>query len=191
MPTRTPPASVAVLDGALTWTHDCLQRARCAPADAPTPCAGWDLARLLEHMEDSLAALGDAARLGHVDVPDPTHTRDTARAVDDLVRRACATRAAWLHRLTSAPMAIGDLRLGRDTVALVGALEIAVHGWDVAQAAGVRRDLPEDLATRLYDVALVAVPAADRATRFAPPVPVSAAAPAGVRLLAYLGRIQP
>lgn len=181
---------MAVLDGALTWTHDCLQRARTSPGHVPTPCTDWDLGLLLDHMEDSLAALGEAARLGHVDVSASVGTRDTARAVDDVVRRACATRAAWRCRLTSAPVGIDDLRLGRDTVALVGALEIAVHGWDVTQAAGARRQLPEDLAARLYDVARVAVPVEDRAPRFAPPVPVPSTAPAGVRLLAYLGRIQ-
>lgn len=181
---------MAVLDGALTWTHDCLQRARTSPTHVPTPCTDWDLGLLLDHMEDSLIVLGEAARLGHVDVSASAEARDTAGAVDAIVRRACATRAAWRCRLTSAPVMLDDLRLGRDTVALVGALEIAVHGWDVAQAAGARRELPEDLAARLYDVALVAVPAEDRGSRFAPPVPVSSTARAGVRLLAHLGRIQ-
>jgi len=85
---------------------------------------------------------------------------------------------------------VGDLALGRDTVALVGALEIAVHGWDVATATGQGRRLPEDLAVRLYDVALAVVTPDERGKYFGPAVSVSASALAGTRLLAHLGRTE-
>ena len=120
--------------------------------------------------------------------PEP---RDAGQIVDRLVQRACAMRAAWLQRLTSAPIGVGDLALGRDTLALVGALEIAVHGWDVAQAVGSGLRMPEDLAARLYDVALVVVTPDERGTRFAEAVEVPMNAPASMRLLAHLGRHQP
>jgi uncharacterized protein (TIGR03086 family) len=188
MSTASPPRSVAVLDSAVIWTHECLQQARTTPLDAPTPCHDWDLGRLLEHMDDSLVALAEAAELGQLQVRDPPLRDDTARTVDRLIQRACRTRAAWQQRLTSAPISVRDLPLGRDTVALVGALEIAVHGWDVACAAGRPRPVPEDLAVRLYDVALAVVTPEERGRRFAAPVPVPGAAPAGTRLLAHLGR---
>ena len=104
MSTVSPPASVAVLDSAITWAHGCLQLARTSDLALPTPCAGWDLGRLLAHMEDSLEALGEAAELGRVRVADPGDLKDAGRTVDRLVQRACATRAAWLRRLTSAPI---------------------------------------------------------------------------------------
>ena len=91
-------------------------------------------------------------------------------------------------RLTSAPVSIGDLALGRDTLAMVGALEIAVHGWDVARAVGSGRQIPEDLAARLYDVAQLVVTTEERGTRFAEPVPVPHDASFSTRLLAHLGR---
>jgi hypothetical protein len=50
--------------------------------------------------------------------------------------------------------------------------------------------LPEDLAVRLYDLALAIVPPGERGTRFAPAVEVPPSAPTSTRLLAHLGRRQ-
>ena len=188
MSTTSPPASVAVLDSAVTWTHSCLQLARTSDLSVPTPCGDWDLGQLLAHMEDSLEALGEAAELGRVRVADLEGRVDPGRTIDRLVQRACTTRAAWLRRLTSAPISVGDLALGRDTLAMVGALEIAVHGWDVSQAVGTGLRMPEDLAARLYPVAQVVVSPAERGTRFAAALHVPASAPMSTRLLAHLGR---
>ncbi|MET0997133.1 MAG: TIGR03086 family metal-binding protein [Marmoricola sp.] len=188
MSTASPPRSVAVLDSAVTWTRSCLQLARTFPLTQPTPCAEWDLGQLLVHMDDSLVAMAEAAELGYVRLDPQPLTGDPGQLVDLIVQRACRTRAAWQERLTSAPMGVGDLALGRDTIALVGALEIAVHGWDVARATGQDVRLPEDLAVRLYDVALVVVPPDERGRRFGPVVPVPSSAPMSIRLLAHLGR---
>ena len=188
MSTASPPRSVAVLDSAVTWTHSCLQHARTSPMSLPTPCEAWDLGQLLVHMDDSLVVIGEAAELGRVGVDLQPGPADPGQLVDRIVQRACRTRAAWHERLTSAPVGVGDLALGRDTIALVGALEIAVHGWDVARATGQDSRLPEDLAMRLYDVALAVVTPAERGRRFAPPVSVPASAPMSTRLLAHLGR---
>ena len=108
--------------------------------------------------------------------------------MDRVIQLGCGTRAAWHARLTSAPITISDLSLGGDTTALVGALEIAVHGWDVARATGQQRRLPEDLAVRLYDVARAVVTPGERGTRFGPALDVPPSAPASTRLLAHLGR---
>jgi len=186
---------VAVLDSAVTWTHRCLQLARTSSLSLPTPCSEWDLGQLLMHMDESLVAIGEAAELGHVAVdpqPRPSQPRpeEPAQLVDRIVQRACSTRTAWQQRLTSAPVGVGDLALGRDTVALVGALEIAVHGWDVATATGQPRPLPEDLAVRLHDVALAVVTPDGRGNRFGPAVSAPSSAPASTRLLAHLGRTE-
>ncbi len=186
--TTSLPASVAVLDGAVAWTHGWLQQARTSPLSLPTPCRRWDLGQLLTHMDESLMAIAEAAELGRVDVDPQPFPPGPDELVDRIVQRACRTRAAWHQRVTSAPMCVGDLALGRDTVALVGALEIAVHGWDVAVATGQAPRLPEDLATQLFDVALAVVLPQERGRRFAEQVTVPLAAPVGTRLLAHLGR---
>jgi uncharacterized protein (TIGR03086 family) len=184
----SPPRPVAVLDSAVVWTRDRLHAARRSPLTLPTPCSEWDLGDLLAHMEDSLTTLAEAARLGHVDLAAGRAPLDRAHVVDRVLRRACTARAAWLDRVTSAPVTVDELPLGHDTVVLVGALEIAVHGWDVAQATGERCPLPEDLAARLLGVARAVVTPTERGPRFGPAVAVEPSASAGARLLAHLGR---
>ena len=188
MSTYSPPRPVAVLDSAVTWTAACLQLARSSALDLPTPCADWDLGQLLTHMEDSLAALNEAAEDGRVPVGGLALHAGKGPSVDRVLQLGCGMRAAWHARLTSAPISISDLRLGHDTTALVGALEIAVHGWDVARATGQNRRIPEDLAVRLYDVARAVVTPGERGARFAPAVEVPPTALTSTRLLAHLGR---
>ena len=187
MHTTAPPRSVAALDAALTWTHGRLDLARATPLEAPTPCAAWDLGRLLTHMDESLVALAEAAEVGHVPI-DVVRRCEPGALVDRLVERACRTREAWVERLTSAPVSVGGLALGRDTLVLVGALEIAVHGWDVAQACGDTREIPASVAEPLLAVAWAVVPASERGRRFAECVEVAGSESAGTRLLGHLGR---
>lgn len=180
-----------MLDSAVAYARTTLERARSSRLTLPTPCADWDLEALLLHMEDSLSALGEAADLGRVAVRDERRHGEAVGVdglVDQLVQQACTIRSAWLARLTSAPVTVGDLTLGRDTLVLVGALEIAVHGWDVAEATGSPSPIPEDLAVRLYDVALAVVTPQERGRRFGPPVDVAPTASTGRRLLGHLGR---
>jgi uncharacterized protein (TIGR03086 family) len=188
MSTVSPPRPVVVLDGAIAWTHGCLQLAAGQPLSLRTPCRDWDLGRLLEHMDDSLLALGEAAELGHVSVDPLPRRRTTEGLVERLVQRACRTRTAWHERITSAPISVGDLSLDRDTLVLVGALEIAVHGWDAGRACGDDRPIPDELAVPLLETARTVVTWPERGRRFGPPVPVDAVAPSGARLLAHLGR---
>ena len=185
--TTSPPSAVAVLDGAVAWTLERLQAARAQPLSQPTPCGEWDLGRLLAHLNEALVAIGEAAELGRITLDQPGRG-DGEQLVDRIIERACRARAAWLRRLTSAPVGVGDLTLGRDTVVLVGALEIVVHGWDVSQATGECRTIPAELAVRLYGVATAVVTPDERGRRFGPVVPVPADAPVATRLLAHLGR---
>ncbi len=188
MSTGSPPGAVGLLDGALVWACDCLQLARTCSSGVVTPCRDWDLGQLLVHLDESVAALGEAAELGRVRLDPPLEGREVDLLVDRIVQRAWRTRAGWQRRVTSAPVWVGDLPLGRDTIAGVGALEIAVHGWDVAAAAGRPVGLPADLAERLHQVARLVVTPDERRRRFAPSVPVHPSASASTRLLAHLGR---
>ena len=81
---------------------------------------------------------------------------------------------------------VGGLPLPAGIVACTGAVEIAVHGWDVSAALGRGGSIPPALATRL--LAICPLLATSREGLFAPPVPVSPEASPGDRLLGYLGR---
>ena len=63
---------------------------------------------------------------------------------------------------------IADRELGAGIVAATGAVEVAVHGWDVARACRQDRPVPPALAEELLDLGRCWSAAEDRPTRFAP-----------------------
>jgi uncharacterized protein (TIGR03086 family) len=156
-----------------------------------TPCEGWDLRTLLLHVSDSLGVLTGALRAGQVGLGPPPAPEPTAGAdpVACLRRRArdllgaCAAAGAE-ERL----VAIADRELTASMVTAAGAIEIAVHGWDISVACGIRRPVPPGLAAELLPLAPLLIPRATRAGLFADPVPVPEPACPGDRLIAFLGR---
>jgi uncharacterized protein (TIGR03086 family) len=166
----------------------------------PTPCREWDLRMLLQHGCESLAALEEGFATGCVrlaaagDCPDgggPDASRPAAGGPAGVfVTRARSLLACWA-RAGSPAVAIGGLPLAAEVVAAAGALEIAVHGWDVAQASGSRLAIPPSLAARLLQVAPLLVTGTDRPQLFAAPVAVRCEASASEKLTAFLGRPVP
>ena len=182
------PAGAELLERAVGYTRGCLQLVPGTPSDARTPCERWDLRTLLRHMDDALAVVTDAAEVGYVDlVPVPT-AGELPLLVERLRQRACALLAAWSEHPGTGEVTVAGHPLRTDLLAAAGSLEIAVHGWDVAQACGVDRPVPAALALDLLDVVPLLVTEADRPARFAPRVDVPVHARPSTRLLAALGR---
>lgn len=183
-------AGTELLERALAFTRGSLALVTPAQFEQPTPCSTWRLRDLLEHMEDSLVALHDAAAEGAVAlVPWPPATPDDEPAVVASLRHhGCALLGAWTRLEQDQRVAVGGRPLPASTVALVGALEVTVHGWDVARACGDTRPLPEQLAGVLLEHADALVTPDDRGVRFAEPVRLPPGRPAGDRLLALTGR---
>ena len=156
-----------------------------------TPCEGWDLRTLLLHVSDSLGVLAEAMRVGHIALSPPPAPEPAAEAdpLPCLRRRArtllgaCAAASAE-ERL----VAIADRELTASMVTAAGAIEIAVHAWDISVACGIRRPIPPALAAELLPLAPLLIPRATRAGLFADPVPMPGAASPGDRLVAFLGR---
>jgi uncharacterized protein (TIGR03086 family) len=156
-----------------------------------TPCAGWDLRTLLFHVSDSLGVLAEAMRAGHVAPGPPPGHEPTAGAdpVAGLRRRARALLGASAAAGADERLvAIGDRELTASMITAAGAIEIAVHGWDISVACGIRRPVPPGLAAALLPLAPVLIPRAARSGLFADPVPVPEPACPGDRLVAFLGR---
>jgi uncharacterized protein (TIGR03086 family) len=187
LPTASTMRAVALLERAIDYPRQALLGGRPALLPAPTPCADWDLRALLAHMDDSLAAFTEAADLGTVDLRPLASTPEAHRLVESLRLRACAALGAWSARHGDRPVSVGGGRLDPGVVAAAGALEITVHGWDVARACGLDLPIPDSLADALLDVALDLVADTDRPARFGRPVPVGSVG-RGDALLAFLGR---
>lgn len=177
-----------LLERAMTYTLGSLALVTDAVLERPTPCADWDVHLLLIHMNESLAALCDAADTGWVDLV-PDRNEPIAAGLAAAVRaRACRLLGAWFAPGRPALISVGDRPLPSAIVASAGAIEIAVHGWDLALACGQHRPLASSLAEELLDLATLMVTDADRPERFSRPVPVDARVSPTERLIAYLGR---
>ncbi len=194
--TPLPPAAPAVAslmaDAAAPFAAIARAAAR-TPLTAPTPCAGWDVRALVNHLlywGPVLAAAGErsgsappAAAEEDVDlVGDGWPTRLVAVVAD--VAGAWGVPAAWTGTVSlGAPEPlpagmIGGMALG----------ELVVHGWDLARAAAVDVAWPQPVA----DAALEAVRGMAAQGRdmgvFGPEVPVPADATALDRALGLSGR---
>ena len=191
--------AIELLAGAIGYLLSVCAPIGTAEMTLPTPCPDWDLARLLGHLCDSMADLETALRTGRLDLVGPP-----ARAGGDLVealrdRAAQLLCAGYCYGGPERFVAVGGLPMPAGLVACTGAVEIAVHGWDVSAArarAGRARTggegdvpgtpIPAGLAARMLGLSPLLV--ASREGLFAVPVEVPAQASPGDRLLGYLGR---
>ena len=197
----TLPGAIGLLAGAVSYMLGV-----CAPLGPgemalPTPCPHWDLARLLGHLCESMADLETALRTGRLDLDAPPGR--TGGDPDEALRDRAAELlcAGYCYGGPERFVAVGGLPIPAGVVACTGAVEIAVHGWDVSAAraragrgrAGGDGDgdvreapIPAALATRMLRLGPLLV--AGREGLFGVPVEVPAQASPGDRLVGYLGR---
>ena len=182
-----PPGAVELLERAVAYARGSLLLVAEDDLGRATPCAGWTLADLLRHMDDSLAVMAEAAQGSVLElVPGPAPEGERA-LLDSICHRARGLLASW-HPARSDAVGVGELFLGRELVGSVGALEITLHGWDVAQALDRPRPIPPALAMDLWPVARDHVTEADRPVPFGPALDVPDWASPQERLLAHTGR---
>lgn len=153
--------------------------------DNRTPCAEWNLHQLMAHLNDGVQALTDALASGYVSA-EPIGGETCPVAV--LQAEASRLLGALSVARGSGAISIAGHPLAVTVVAGAGALEVAVHGWDVARACGERRPIPARLAAELLELAPLLVTDAERPGRFAPAVPLPRGSGPSDRLLAFVGR---
>ncbi|MFE0463481.1 TIGR03086 family metal-binding protein [Kitasatospora sp. NPDC058965] len=170
--------------------------------ELPTPCAGWDLRRLLAHLIGQQYGFAAAAR-GHGDQPGvfTDHPLLDAPAVAFTALASFADSARELVDAFAAaeaadrPFALPEILPGHpfapERAISFHLLDTVVHGWDLAVTLGRPFNCPDGLAELVLRVAR-AVPA-DPAARapgraFAPPLPVADALPPLDEALLLLGR---
>jgi len=179
---------IGLLERAINYTLGSLHLVTPQALSSPTPCAGWDVRALLAHLDGSFRALQEAADLGRVDLTAPGDG-GAGDPIAGVRNRACLLVGAWTNagedeRLIS----VAGSPLTAGIVTGAGAIEAAVHGWDLARACGRRHPIPQTLAEEMLDLAPLLVTAVDRPGRFAAAVEVGPSAIAGDRLVAFLGR---
>jgi uncharacterized protein (TIGR03086 family) len=185
-----PRGSADLMAMALRYTLGSLPYVTPVSLSGPTPCAAWDLATLLTHLSDSLAALQEALVTGCVslDLAAAAQVIPADGLVAMLRVQAGRLLAASSAGRADRPVAIADRRLAGRQMAAAGALEIAVHGWDIAEACHCRRPIPAALAASILAVAPLVVTEVTRGAQFADPVAPGPQAAPGDRLVALLGR---
>jgi uncharacterized protein (TIGR03083 family) len=171
--------SLAVLQEGLTSRRIALHPGPEDTAVTADPLAAFRAraARLLATSRALAGGPGHGA--GHGSDGQERHGHPVHGPINGLCRAAALTHGVIL---------IGGHWLPRDIAAGAGALEVAVHGWDIALACGRPEPIPGALAARLLQLSPLLVPAAGRAPLFAEPVPVPAAAGPSDQLAAFLGR---
>ena len=194
-----PPGATGLLAAAVSYTLGVCALVRPGDMALPTPCADWDLAMLLAHLNASIADLETAISAGTLDLERPPDhaVGDPVETLRD--RAAQLLCAAYVYGVPGRFVAVSGLPVPAGLVACTGAVEIAVHGWDVsvARGAAVRpieplrliepvRPIPAALASRMLGLCPLLV--AGREGLFADPVEVAAQASPGDKLVAFLGR---
>jgi uncharacterized protein (TIGR03086 family) len=163
----------------------------------PSPCAGWDLRALLEHMigqnhgfADVVAGVDDLPAAAFA--PRSFDDAGAASAWEESADRVAAAFGAAAGERDVLLVEISDeVRFPVTTVLGFHLLDTAVHTWDVATAAGRRFRPDEDLAVVVAGLAARVPdgPARERAgAAFAPAVIVPDGSDPWADALALLGR---
>ena len=185
-------AGVDVLERATSYALGAVAAVTPRALSWPTPCAGWDVRTLLDHVNDSLEVLRAGIESGRVGPPweGPAAHPDDSDLVAAFRDRAGRLVAAWAAAADGKDRAlsVAGHPLMASVAAGAGAIEIAVHGWDIRRACGRPTPIPAALATEILVLAPLVVSDGIRTGLFAAPVPVTGAATPGDRLVAFLGR---
>lgn len=148
----------------------------------PTPCPGFDVATLADHLVGTITLVGDSAGATVSvagDGPIGSRVVATAEAVIAVWdRRGTDGEVVFAGRIMPAGLALGVL-----------SVELVVHGWDFAQALGVHLSIAAQHAEFVLGLARqIITPQSRIAAGFDPPVVVADDEKAMDRLVAFTGR---
>jgi len=148
-----------------------------------TPCREFDVAKLTDHLMNSITNIGGMAG---AQFPD----RDRSDSVErQVVLAARPALDAWRHRGLEGTVPFGSGEAPAKMMVGVLSLEFLVHAWDYAKACGGAVAAPDSLSDYVLGVAkTVITPEGRTNVGFDDPIDVTADAGALDRLIAYTGR---
>jgi uncharacterized protein (TIGR03086 family) len=158
-----------------------LQRLTEDDLSGPTPCTGYTVGDVGEHLVRSMVLLASVAGQ---QVDDPgAGTLDTRVAAT-----AEAALEAWRRRGLDGTVAVGRSALPASLAVEIIPLELLVHGWDIARATRQHIDVPAEVAGYVLDRARELITEDKRGRSFAAEVPADPDATILHRLIAFSGR---
>jgi uncharacterized protein (TIGR03086 family) len=160
--------------------------------DRPTPCEKWTVAQVVQHAAGDQVAYAAAVGAGPWPTADPfapsgTITGDPRSLVDESTARVAEAYAAIADDAPEVNVPLPGGPLPAWLAAGAGALDAAVHAWDIAVATGQSSPLTDAQSTALLEVAQRLVEPL-RGFAYADAIDPSTGAGAVARLLTYLGR---
>lgn len=181
---------------AFASTRQVLAGVRSEDLDQSTPCASWDVRKLIGHIVGGshwFAASMEAGKSPEVDTTegDDPAAGDFVASFDQGTKQAAVAFGApgALERIVELPFGTfpGAAFMGLATV------DTFTHGWDLARATGQSTDLDPELASQLLDQVRATIPESfrgpDGVTPFGPVQEAPAGATAADQLAAFMGRI--
>jgi uncharacterized protein (TIGR03086 family) len=148
-----------------------------------TPCREFDVAKLTDHLMNSITTIGGMAG---AEFPD----RDRSDSVErQVVLAARPALDAWHHRGLDGTVPFREGDAPAKMMVGVLSLEFLVHAWDYAKAMGHEVEAPESLSDYVLGLAKqIITPQGRGSVGFDDPIDVVADAGALDRLIAYTGR---
>lgn len=147
-----------------------------------TPCPGFDIAALGDHLVGTVSQVGSCIGLQIAPPAAPTieaRVSQVARHVVD----------AWRRRGTDGNVVFSDRGMPARLALGVLSVELVVHGWDFAQAVGRPLSVTAEHADYVLGLARqIITPQSRLSAGFDDPVPIADAAAALDRLVAFTGR---
>lgn len=140
-------SSADVFDRGLDYFDSIVSQADGTTWDAPSPCEGWTARDVVGHLCTSLA-MGTSILKG--EAPTRPDVERPADVIDgDPVTFFRAAAAECRQALEGASLDdVRDTPMGPRTVAeglAFPAIDLYVHGWDLAQAIGAHAEIPDDV----------------------------------------------
>ncbi len=148
-----------------------------------TPCREFDIAKLTDHLMNSITVIGGAAG---AELPERDQTDSVERQVVTAARPALD---AWHRRGLDGTVSFGHNEAPARVMAGVLSIEFLIHAWDYATAMGREVNAPASLSDYVMGLAQDIITPEGRTTvGFDDPVQVPDDASSLDRLVAFTGR---
>ncbi len=187
--------STEALAKAFASTRNILANVGPEQLDQPTPCASWDVRRLVNHIVGASYWFAITTNAGASPEVDDTEETDYAAgdmlaSFDEGTRQSLAAFGTPGAQDKMVKLPFGEFP-GAAFMAFA-TMDAFTHGWDLAKATGQSADLDPEMAIQLLGQARMMVPdefrGPDGVAPFGVIVDVAESAPAADRLAAFLGR---